>query len=392
MATTETSVRALNVGVVGCGMMAAGAHIPNIARNPQLNLRWLCDLNEAGIRKLADQYGATHITTNYADVLADPAVDFVVLATTHSLRGEFIAAAGKAGKGVYVEKPMASTPQEIGLILKVVRESGIPFCVGHNRRSAPAVKDAMDILKKHRANPHNTPWRFDRNSWLRPTIPEEEQTMVLIRVNDDVLTWKPWAFEEGIVIAETTHFTDLCNLFVGREPRRVFAMGSTRMNACIVIQYDDGSLATITESGSGTLDYPKELFEITYKGAMIAIDHEMEVRVRGIEGEPFRRTYPSPDPRVAHTTPGIEGFHESCQMTIDERLRSGDSSVFIGGPNKGHYEHLDQFAQCVRGLAESPCDALEGAKATVVSLKAIESIRLGMPVNIGNEEYNILAL
>ncbi|HEY3416116.1 MAG TPA: hypothetical protein VGM23_04440, partial [Armatimonadota bacterium] len=181
-------------------------------------------------------------------------------------------------------------------------------------------------------------------------------------------------------------------LFIGREPRRVFGMGSTRMNASITVQYDDGSLATITMSGTGTLDYPKELFEIAYQGAIIVVDHEMEVRVRGIEGEPFRRNYPSPDSRVKTKKEGIEGFYESCQQTIDERLRTGDHEIFIGQPNKGHYEHMDQFAMCVRGLAESPCDALEGAKATVVSLKAIESIRLGLPVSIGNEEYNILAL
>ncbi|MHB9130753.1 MAG: Gfo/Idh/MocA family oxidoreductase [Armatimonadota bacterium] len=392
MARPDQLVKPLNVGVIGCGMMASGAHIPNIARNPQLNLHWLCDLNQAHIRGLADMYGANHLTADYLEVVNDPAVDMLVLATTHTVREAVISAAAKKQKPVYVEKPMAGSPAEVAAILKAVRQSQIPFCVGHNRRSAPATQDAMEILNRWRANPQITPWRLDRNSHLRPVIPEEAQTMVLIRVNDDVLTWKPWAFEEGLMIAEMTHFIDLANLFVGQEPCRVFAMGSTRMNFTILVQYVDGSIATIADSGSGTLDYPKELFEITYQGAMIAIDHLMEIRVMGIEGEPFRRTYPTLDP-LAHTDKmGIEGFYESSMQTVQERLRTGNKELFVGGPNKGHYEHLDRFANCVRGEGASPCDAMEGAKATMLTLKAVESCRLGMPLNFGTEEYQILSI
>ena len=216
--------------------------------------------------------------------------------------------------------------------------------------------------------------------------------MVLLRVNDDMLTWKPWSFAEGLMLAEMTHFVDLANLFVAREPRRVFAMGSTRMNFTIIIEYDDGSLATLTESGSGTLDYPKELYEITHRGAMIAVDHLVEIRVAGIEGEPFRRTYPTLDPAAKSGNAGIEAFYDHAQQTIAERLRTGSNELFIGFPNKGHYDHLDAFARCIRGDGASPCDALEGAKATMLTLKAIESARLGMPLRFGTEEYQILDL
>ena len=389
---TMTAIAPLRIGVVGCGMMAAGTHIPNIASHPHLELAWLCDLDESRTRALAARYGAAHVTTDYHDVLNDPSVEMVLLATTHSLRVEFITEAARKGKAVYVEKPMASTPREIGQILKVVRESNIPFCVGHNRRSAPAVRDAVDILARLRANPRLTPWRLDRNSFLRPRLPEEDQTMVLLRINDDILSWKPWAFEEGIILAETTHFCDLANLFVGRAPRRIYATGTTRANFSMTIDYDDGSIATITGSAVGTLDYPKELIEITAHGAMIALDHLMEVRVRGIEGEPFRRTYPSPDGRVNTTHAGIEAFHDAAQQTIDERLRTGTQELFLGFPDKGHIAHLERFARSIRGDGPSPCDALEGAKATIMTLKAIESCHLGLPVHIGVEEYQVVAL
>jgi len=389
---TDIATSPMRIGVVGCGMLAAGVHIPNIAHHPHLRLEWLCDLDEARTRALAEQHGATHVTTNYHDVLNDPSVEMVLLATTHALRQEFIIAAARKGKAVYVEKPMASSPREIGQILKAVRECQIPFCVGHNRRSAPATRDAVEILQRLRANPQLTPWRLDRNSFLRPHLPEEEQTMVLLRINDDILSWKPWAFEEGIILAETTHFCDLANLFVGRAPRRIYATGTTRANFSMTIDYDDGSIATITGSAVGTLDYPKELIEITAHGAMIAIDHLSEIRVRGIEGEPFRRTYPSPDPRVKSANTGIEAFHDAAQQTIDERMQGLSKEVFLGGPDKGHLAHLERFARSIRGDGSSPCGELEGAKATIMTLKAIESCRLGLPVHIGVEEYQIIAL
>lgn len=383
----------LKVGVVGCGMMATGIHLPNIVQNPQLDLHWVCDLDENRVKHVAECFGAQHATLNYHDVLHDPNVDFVVLATTHSLRGEFIAEAARYGKGAYVEKPMADSPSEIAQILKAVRESSIPFCVGHNRRSAPAVKEAMNILTRLRKSSDIVPWRLDRNSSLRPTIPEEQQTMVLIRVNDDVLTWKPWAFTDGAIINEMTHFIDLANLFLqGREPRQVTVIGSTRMNFTILIGYDDGSIATLAHSAVGTLDYPKELIEITCNGAMIAIDHLMEIRVSGIQHEPFRRTFPTLDHSLHTDKQGIEAFYEAAEKTIAERIRTGDTEIFIGSPNKGHYAHLEQFAQCVRGEAESPCDVLEGAKATMLTLKAFEACRLGLPLRFNADEYQILSL
>lgn len=393
MTSPQAPVRPLQVAVVGCGMLARGTHIPHSATNPGLQLRWLCDLNLDATRSLADQYGATHVTADYHEVLRDPQVDLVVLATTHTLREAFIVEAAACGKPVYVEKPMAGTPEETAHILQAVRESGIPFCVGHNRRSAPAVLDALEILQRHRARPALVPWRLDRNTHLRPPIPEEGQTQVLIRVNDDVLTWKPWAFADGAILNEMTHFIDLANLFMGTlEPRQVYVMGSTRMNFTILIGYADGSIATLAHSAVGTLDYPKELYEITYGGAMIAVDHCMEIRVMGIEDEPFRRNYPTLDPAAHTMQDGIEGYYDSALQTIQERLACGENDLFVGSPNKGHYAHLDRFAACVRGNGPSPCDVYEGAKATILTLKALESCRLGLPLRFGMEEYQILAL
>ncbi len=56
--------------------------------------------------------------------------------------------------------------------------------------------------------------------------------------------------------------------------------------------------------------------------------------------------------------------------------------------NKGHYNMLDKFIDCILLDAPSPCDVLDGARATLMCLKARESARLGLPVKISIDEYD----
>ena len=91
----------------------------------------------AGQRGLADRFGLT-LTDRYADVLADPAVDAVVLATPHSQHAAEIAAAARAGKHVFVEKPFTLTRADAERAIAACRAAGITLHVGFNRRYAPA--------------------------------------------------------------------------------------------------------------------------------------------------------------------------------------------------------------------------------------------------------------
>ena len=72
----------------------------------------------------------------------------ICLATTEKLRLPVIALAAEAGKPVYVEKPLATTLEEMREIQRVVHAAAIPFCVGHNRRASPAMIDAQRIFRR----------------------------------------------------------------------------------------------------------------------------------------------------------------------------------------------------------------------------------------------------
>ena len=86
---------------------------------------------------LADRFGLT-LTDSYAAVLADPTIDAVVLATPHSQHAAEIAAAAKAGKHVFVEKPFTLSRADAEHAIEACRTAGVTLHVGFNRRYAPA--------------------------------------------------------------------------------------------------------------------------------------------------------------------------------------------------------------------------------------------------------------
>jgi predicted dehydrogenase len=91
----------------------------------------------AGRQELAERFGVS-LSSSYADVLADPAIDAIVLATPHSQHANEIVAAANAGKHVFVEKPITLTRADAERAVAACDAAGVTLAVGFNRRHAPA--------------------------------------------------------------------------------------------------------------------------------------------------------------------------------------------------------------------------------------------------------------
>lgn len=380
----------LGIGVVGCGAMARMMHLPNIARHPELELLWCCDVNEDALKDSAERFKPRRTTADAAEVAADPACAAVLISTTQTVRLPLIAMFAAAGKHVFVEKPIADSFEELKKILRIVDETGIKTQVGHNRRVAPATREALRILNKHRANPVSPAWRWDREGKGRPTLPDEKATMVLLRVNDDYWSWKKWAFAHGPLINEMTHFADLACCFIDSGPVRVTTTGDRFSNHVVTIQFADNSMATIFATPFGSFGYPKELVEIYHNGAAIVIDHLMEVRAAGVEGEPFRIEFDVVNDRNPEIKArGIEGYYQRVLAAQRLAVEKGDNSLLPGQPDKGHYALLDDFVQCIKHGGEPACSAKVAAPPTAIILRALESeAKGGVPVEISREDWD----
>jgi len=359
-----------------------------------MELSATCDMNAQAAEECRDLFGARRAVSDWQQVASSPDIDLIVLATHTNLRSQLIIPALKAGKPVFVEKPLANTDAEMVEIVKASRTTGVPVCVDHNRRSSPAIHELRRLLDKARNGPGGHLPSVDRsNGGRRPAMPEESQTQILMRVNDDCRSWVDWALTDadGILFAEMVHFIDVAMWLIAPSPIvRVFVEGSARGNFALTMRFADGSLATIQQTVCGHFDYPKELIEVTANHVTLAMEHHIELRQRGLEGEPFRRTYPFKSLDGRKETGGIEAFHQAVTETFENARRTGSPPMFIS-PDKGHAAHLDCFLDCIEGHGENPCDVVDAVRVTRIALKLLESVRTGQPMPITDDDWRIEA-
>ena len=378
----------LRVAVIGCGSVARSQHIPNIVGSSRMMLHTCVDLDDAVLAECRDVFGAEHIRKDYEGAIADPEVDMICVATTEKLRLPLIALAAKVGKPVYVEKPLGTSLEEIGEIQRVVRASGIPFCVGHNRRASPAMLDGQRIFRRHMAHPQSCPWRWRREGDQLPSLGDDGVPSVSVRINDDWYSWKGWVFDKaqaphGPMLFEMTHFTDVCNWFLAEEPVEVTAVETGMLNMAVIVRYQSGALATIVIGNNGTMGYCKELYEFMGNGGYLAIDHMLEVRTAAIEGAAARTTYPmvhDRHPQIGREG-GVPGWLAKKRAACDEATAQNDPLLqFTAEPDKGHAHALERFVDQILGNGPEVCGVEASVLATRVAFAAIRSARERRPV------------
>jgi predicted dehydrogenase len=135
---------AVSVGVVGLGYWG-----PNLARNfdalPGAELRWCCDAADAVRERLAPRHPGTRFTADLDDLLGDPALDAIVLATPVPTHAELAARVLEAGKHCFVEKPLAQSVAEAERAVRAARATGRVLMVGHLLQYHPGVNKLKEI-------------------------------------------------------------------------------------------------------------------------------------------------------------------------------------------------------------------------------------------------------
>jgi predicted dehydrogenase len=377
------------VAIVGCGALAQSAHLPNAKANPRIELIATCDLDRDAAEHCRVTFGAKRSETDWRKIVAASDIDLCILCTHTNLRGEFIVPALESGKAVYTEKPLAPSRKEMIEILQANRRTGRPVCVGHNRRSSPAVLEFKRLLDKAKSGAQATRPSVDR-SGTRGRLPEEDAMQLLIRVNDDIRSWKDWIFwdEEGILFSEMVHFIDIALWLNDAHPVRAFVEGSPRGNFTIILRFSDGSITTMQHTMVGNFDYPKELFEATTRNITIAMDQHMEIRQCGLADEPNQKLFPYDEGSGWATKLGMNGYMAELAAEQKRAANSGTPARWLG-VNKGHAQHLDRFLDHIEGRAENPCDVESAVSVNRIALKLLESARLGTPVAVNPEDWHV---
>ncbi|PKG24737.1 Gfo/Idh/MocA family oxidoreductase [Niallia nealsonii] len=140
-------MKQLKVGLLGAGRMGA-FHGETIAKRiPNASLCAIADPFPGAAEKLAEKLGLTIKTyINSGEMMEDPNIDAVIIASPAKTHANNVIAAAKNGKAVFCEKPMAVTLEEADEVLQVVKEMNVPLQVGFNRRFAKGFRKAHDEI------------------------------------------------------------------------------------------------------------------------------------------------------------------------------------------------------------------------------------------------------
>ncbi len=259
----------VRVGVVGIGNYAARVLVPAF-RKGGAALLGAATSTGIGAFHFGRKLGFAEATTDTAGLIGNPEVDAVVIATRHDTHGRFVVEALRAGKHVFVEKPLAITPEGVDEVEAALRTSGRVLTVGFNRRFAPHVVKAKALLARM-----------------------AQPASFVMTVNAGAIPADHWtqdpAVGGGRIIGEGCHFIDLLRHLAGAPVTgfKAVRMGGTQAaddKATITLEFADGSFGTFHYLANGHKSLPKERLEIFCAGAVLQLDNFRVLRGFGWPG------------------------------------------------------------------------------------------------------------
>jgi predicted dehydrogenase len=140
----------VRLGQIGAGNYAKSMLMPHFPGLDGLTLDAICTTKGANAEAIARRYGFRRATTDPEELLGDPDVTAILVATRHDSHARYAAAALQAGKDVFVEKPLAMTEEQLAPVVAAVTprgEDGPSLWVGHNRRFSPLARRVLDHFR-----------------------------------------------------------------------------------------------------------------------------------------------------------------------------------------------------------------------------------------------------
>lgn len=264
----------IGLSVFGAGNYATASLLPFLTKNSQVEMRGITTASGRTAQSVGQQFGFGFCAASYEELLGDD-TDTVLIATHHDTHAEAVSRALRAGKHVYVEKPLGLSVEDLCTVHRAFAQSGgAQLMVGFNRRFAPLTR------------------------WVREHFEGiESPMMVQIRVNAGFIQGDHWTQNPeiggGRLIGEGCHFIDLASALVNSDPVMVYAQGSSRKektpllndNVVVTVTFANGSVGCIVYTADGSKAMPKEYVEVFGAGKSAAIiDFREAFRYKGDSG------------------------------------------------------------------------------------------------------------
>jgi predicted dehydrogenase/threonine dehydrogenase-like Zn-dependent dehydrogenase len=317
----------INYALVGAGAFGTAMLVPHMKkRRDRFHLRAVASRGSAASSNFARENAVEIFTTDYNEILNDPNIHLVVISTRHDLHADQVIGALRAGKHVFVEKPLAISWESLDQVVAAYNGLENPpyLMVGFNRRFSPALRAIKEAVTKRRA----------------PLI-------VNYRLNAGYLPPDHWVHGPqggGRNVGEACHMYDVFRFLTGSAVRSVSAESIDpgtlpyfrNDNFVATVSYNDGSVCTLTYTSLGPkVGMGKEYIEVFCDGEAFVMDD----------------------------------FKRLIRATDGATLWSGDT-------DKGHQEELSQFGDAIAAGLPSPISFAELVETSALALR-IEDVLHG---------------
>jgi len=277
------------LSLIGAGNFATSTLLPALAKVDGVTLRGVATAKGMSARKVADKYGFALCASDYRELLADPQTRGVLIATNNAAHASITVDALRAGKTVFVEKPLATNIDDLRAVYRAYYESGCEVMVGFNRRYAPLTAPLRSFFQGRR-----------------------QPMVATFRVNAGSLEPSSWVQDPaegaGRLIAESCHFIDYLQHIIGSPLSTVFAQSiasqdsslSPSENVVITLSFADGSLGTVIYVANGDTSFSKERLECFAEGGVAVLTDFRELElVRGGRRHVHRQRFATDKGHVA---------------------------------------------------------------------------------------------
>ena len=317
------------IGFIGAGSYAQSHLLPNIPTDLGTILKGVMTATSTGARSAGERYGFEFCTCEEHDILSNDEINTVFIASRHDSHATYVLGALRAGKNVFVEKPLCLREEELTEITQAYLESQQQpqLMVGFNRRFSPlaqAIKAQIGngpAAMHYRVNAGFIP----RDSWIQD--PE---------------------VGGGRVIGEVCHFIDFLTYICGSLPCSVHsaAMRSatgTNDTLTITLEFANGSIGTVSYFANGDKSLAKEKVEIFANGSVYLLDD-------------FRA------------------------LTVHAKGKKKEKKLLV--QDKGQKNEVEAFIKAIAAGTGPVIPFNEIYSATLVTFKALESLRTGQRITI----------
>jgi predicted dehydrogenase len=430
--------RPVRAGIVGTGNEGCQAMIE---QSPPAFLEYVAyhDIRPSqiarGRRAFSALYGpaagnAVKFCPKYEEMLADPDIEAIVIATPLWTHAKFAIQALKAGKHVFCEKLMAHNITEAKAMVRAADQAGKLLGIGHQRHYSTLYADAVKNIEQgalgevkfirafwHRNNALLDPKTNElRDSW-KPLIPAEDEAIRSSVKNwgydslEQLVRWRLFDRTGGGLMAELgSHQLDACSIFLGHEhPVAVSGLGGVQFykddreafdHVYCNFEFAGGKVVSYSSINTNQMEGYGEVVMGT-RGTMMVLN-ERDVSI-----------YNEPDPKKKERDTAQSASSSSAAQTSDKAIKEttkiskpGEATMYsaasTGGyaaaaskssevVSRGYKEELEHFAYCIRHPEPGQklrCDGRVGLADAVMALAANVAIKKGQRIEFNESWYD----